>query len=1560
LPVKEVEMGIINRFCKAFLLLVVFLFCNLLTVPAIAQQILTRITIPQNGAADIAYNPALNKIYVSGGASGGQVTAAVDGATYTVTQIGTGSGAAVDIAGNRVWTAGVYDASIHVYDGVTNALLTTVNLGNCPIYTAVDSSRRRVWVSGQCGGGNDPVWVVNADTYAVLQGPIGSGGILGKVVVNGATGHTYINPGNTPKRINAASFAVTTTAFRAVLAANAATNKLYALDGTKLQVIDGATEPETLVSSIPLSFSPGASSMAVNEDLNRIYIINPAGNSVEVLDGAANSFLGTIALGSGVSPYGVAVDPTGGRIFVLAGEAGVNYLYVVPDLPDARADIQATLAAALTAYNNKDLDLLMSYFSPSYLDNGKTYDMQRLDFMSQFTGPISPLPTLAEQIVVNGNSATAFVPGGPGTMYLIKTGDNWLIYGNQQKYGVKAFSGYEAVSSNPNSFFVELEVQDPTDAILGVSVTGNGLDSPRSLNHDPVTHRWVSWGPGEQWNIPFGNTMPTGLPFTYTFVITDGTGQITQTAQVKRFLTVYPETTTPAANTILTAPPVFSWSPVSGPYTYGVELNDAAYNQIWNRFQITGTSVAYDGPPLADGKYYYNVMVRDEDGNFSMVTVNFTYEGAYVPWSTKASMPAARSQALGAVIDGLLYLAGGWDGHDTPALQAYNPAANTWSTLASMPGGRYGSSGAAVMAGKLYVPGGWTTSPGLPNGNLYVYDPQTNAWTEKAPLPNSRLTACGAAGVINGKMYMTTACNGYNGYRNFLDVYDPATNGWTSLAASQVAHGYPAWGVIDNKLYVAGGHTDNGSMGNTLEVYDPATNTWTTKAPLPVAGVGFASGVVNGKLYVTGGTDAQSNILPDLYIYDPATDIWTKKEAAALPTPRVHAASGVVNGTFYVAGGQNPAISPSPLDVVEAYTPPAAESGLVAYYPFNGSADDESGNGHHGVINNAVLTADRFGNAGRAYLFGATDAYIVIPNSRNLKFNTYSLLAWVKILPDSMNDEMMIVGQHICGYGNGYFLGLYYGHRIRFYPYLITSESYGDNKWHLLAAVADGARMNMYVDGLLVNSAPGSVGGGDQYDADLTIGRFFNAGTSFKGVIDDVRLFNRALSPVEIQSLYREGGWQGEQTNYNLSAAVSGTGSGSVTTDKGVLTWTGNMGTASYVEGALVTLTAAPAADATFGGWTGCDTVNGNQCAVTMNADRQVGVVFNDRYGVAATTGHFPGDYTVALSVTDPGEAESMAASVSVTGPGIGDALALDYDVFSRSWVVPGDRKVHLGAGVPVTPLSYAFTITRKAGGVVAKQLQVADFVQGFIADPLPAEAQKVTGALTFSWTGIAGSGYDYGVELYQAAGGRIWSKYGLATVSVAYDGVQLDKGGYYYNVVARDAQGNFSMVTVNFTYEGATAGLKGDINGDGRVDMADALLILKAVVGMEAPGIRADYTTSGADVNGDGKAGFEELLYILQTLAGRRESSATPSYKWKYFGIGDCFGRDVKTTTSGTIPAGEACSATFTGMTAVCWDGVNYKNFGSSNQFCTYKDLPPSTCTGGSNPGYMYECVYE
>ncbi|ETR66729.1 MAG: hypothetical protein OMM_05511 [Candidatus Magnetoglobus multicellularis str. Araruama] len=71
------------------------------------------------------------------------------------------------------------------------------------------------------------------------------------------------------------------------------------------------------------------------------------------------------------------------------------------------------------------------------------------------------------------------------------------------------------------------------------------------------------------------------------------------------------------------------------------------------------------------------------------------------------------------------------------------------------------------------------------------------------------------------------------------------------------------------------------------------------------------------------------------------------------------------------------------------------ENGLVAYYPFNGNANDESGNGNHGVVHGASLAEDRFLNKNSAYSFDGYDDYIQIDGIKNIFSNDFTVSLWV-------------------------------------------------------------------------------------------------------------------------------------------------------------------------------------------------------------------------------------------------------------------------------------------------------------------------------------------------------------------------------------------------------------------------------------------------------------------------------------------------------------------------------------------------------------------------------------
>jgi N-acetylneuraminic acid mutarotase len=285
-------------------------------------------------------------------------------------------------------------------------------------------------------------------------------------------------------------------------------------------------------------------------------------------------------------------------------------------------------------------------------------------------------------------------------------------------------------------------------------------------------------------------------------------------------------------------------------------------------------------------------------------------------WISRAPMPTARKGLVAASVNGIVYAIGGWkNGQNTrlTTVEAYNPATTTlvaWTTKAPLPAGRYLPNGAAVINGKIYVPGGLS---GLgPTRSLFVYNPATNSWTSKALMPIASYG--GASAAIDGKLYVLATGPGTEG--DFSDPtrlfrYDPATNTWMERAQAPHHHHRGVARAINGKLYVAGGMTRNFEATSDagpepqpwaeLDVYDPALNTWVSGVAMPEARYGGSAGVVNGKLYVAGGWKTGPSQVSTLEVYDPATNTWAAR--ADMPTARGSAGAAVVNGVLYVLGG---------------------------------------------------------------------------------------------------------------------------------------------------------------------------------------------------------------------------------------------------------------------------------------------------------------------------------------------------------------------------------------------------------------------------------------------------------------------------------------------------------------------------------------------------------------------------------------------------------------------------------------------------------------------------------
>ena len=220
---------------------------------------------------------------------------------------------------------------------------------------------------------------------------------------------------------------------------------------------------------------------------------------------------------------------------------------------------------------------------------------------------------------------------------------------------------------------------------------------------------------------------------------------------------------------------------------------------------------------------------------------------------------------------------------------------------------------------------------------------------------------------------------------------------------------------------------------------------------------------------------------------------------------------------------------------VNGYSQSFLTNGLVAYYSFNGNANDASGNGNNGTVYGATLTTDRFGSPASAYDFNGTNSYIDIPQNSVLDSLTtnFTLSAWIWQLEDNTNGGYRILDKCTAGEPDGWTLdtlgcGGTTGQRLRLQAADVATQcnvsgqtDYSLMQWHHVAATVSGTNGNVYLDGNLDGS--GNVGNIPVNTLDVYIGLAHpgrGSGFWFNGIIDDVRIYNRALSTNEVQQLY--------------------------------------------------------------------------------------------------------------------------------------------------------------------------------------------------------------------------------------------------------------------------------------------------------------------------------------------------------------------------------------------------------------------------------------------------------
>jgi hypothetical protein len=210
-------------------------------------------------------------------------------------------------------------------------------------------------------------------------------------------------------------------------------------------------------------------------------------------------------------------------------------------------------------------------------------------------------------------------------------------------------------------------------------------------------------------------------------------------------------------------------------------------------------------------------------------------------------------------------------------------------------------------------------------------------------------------------------------------------------------------------------------------------------------------------------------------------------------------------------------------------------NGLVAWYPFNGNANDESGNGNNGINNGATLTADRNGNANKAYSFNSnniTTSYSGISGNgaRTISF-------WYNLSQNSSQTDMA----SMVGYGGSGSAGGAWGCAIfQNQPLIDVSASYAIynstaniNSWYFYCVTYDPSNgsnvlsTRLYINGILQTSTTKTYNTGIAINtgknSPLTIGSANTPESNFFGKLDDIGIWNRALTPLEITKLFTSG-----------------------------------------------------------------------------------------------------------------------------------------------------------------------------------------------------------------------------------------------------------------------------------------------------------------------------------------------------------------------------------------------------------------------------------------------------
>jgi N-acetylneuraminic acid mutarotase len=589
----------------------------------------------------------------------------------------------------------------------------------------------------------------------------------------------------------------------------------------------------------------------------------------------------------------------------------------------------------------------------------------------------------------------------------------------------------------------------------------------------------------------------------------------------------------------------------------GMDLVESYDPSTNNWLTLQPMSQARYGPSCSvlDGKIY-------AIGGFGLSTVEI-YDPLTNIWTSGPQLPQATGFAGSITVGNTIYLVGGKNGNGTTRINqvlCFDKDSNSWVTKASLPIAMDGTK-LVYFEDKIWAIGGY---PGSSTRNVFSYDLTANLWQTEDQMVTGR--SFSAVWINSGFIF---SAGSYNPWSNSVEYYNPNLKIWKHLSSLPQNIGVCDAVTLNNKVYILGGSDGStyskkvfaADLNASMEgVYDLYRKDGDAPVGTPVVQSEYADGsVTTSKLDAT----ILKYLKPEITSQPQASTIYAgvnatfsvtaegkyltfqwKKDGVDLAGETI-ATLNITDANATLHDGNYSVVVSNDFGSVDSGAKTlivlnTEMDGLVGWWKFDeGSgtvAYDSSGNGNDGNLMGGPTWTT--GKIGGALKFDGVNKYVDVGNSSMLNpSDSMSITCW--FLPSEISD-----------YGHGtpivtrYVAGSDYSRK----SYVLKFSSLGKPEYYLYNGSSPYAsaktQMVLLTDQYYFIAVAFSTLGGSMYlnnikVAELNLGELtsimqssvstrigswgHNDWPEFKGLIDDVRIYDRALSAGEVQALYNLG-----------------------------------------------------------------------------------------------------------------------------------------------------------------------------------------------------------------------------------------------------------------------------------------------------------------------------------------------------------------------------------------------------------------------------------------------------